>query len=267
VSVTASQRRLADITEMIHSASLLHDDVIDEASLRRGAPSANAVFGNKLAILGGDYLLARSSAALARLRHVGCVELLSTVIEHLVKGEVLQMKTIVQAAQSDGGVPAAFDLYLRKTYYKTGSLIANSCRAAALVEHHSPALQEAAFAYGKHIGLAFQLVDDALDFDGSLHSLGKPALQDMALGLSTAPVLFAAQQRPDILPAMARRFQGPTDVDLVLAAVRDARAVDATRALATLHAQRAVQALAPLPHSRAKAALAALAARVVHRAR
>lgn len=113
-------------SEMIHTASLLHDDVIDEADTRRGVPSVNKVFGAKLAILAGDFLLARSSVCLARLRNLEAVELMSTVIEHLVKGEVMQMKN---ADGRDGITP--FEYYLRKNYYKTGSLMSNSCKVRA----------------------------------------------------------------------------------------------------------------------------------------
>lgn len=153
------QRRLAEVAELIHTASLLHDDVIDGADTRRGASSVNAAFGNKLAVLAGDFLLARASVALARLRNVPTVELLSTVIEHLVKGEVMQMRP----PPSRGGASrAAFDAYLRKSYYKTGSLMANSCRAVGLLGSYPDAVCDAAFRYGLHVGVAFQLVDDAL---------------------------------------------------------------------------------------------------------
>ena len=118
------QKRLAEITEMIHTASLFHDDVIDKATTRRNAASVNQVFGNKVAILGGDFLLSRASVALARLRNLEVVELLSTVIEHLVKGEIMQMKP----TSSDDGAnkmknTAALDFYLRKNFYKTASLM------------------------------------------------------------------------------------------------------------------------------------------------
>lgn len=106
------QHRLAEIVEMIHTASLLHDDVIDTAETRRGLSSVNSVFGNKLAVLAGDFLLARASVCLARLRNIPVVELMSTVIEHLVKGEVMQMKTALAA---DAAGVAAFHMYMRKT--------------------------------------------------------------------------------------------------------------------------------------------------------
>ena len=122
--ILPQQKRLAEITEMIHTASLFHDDVIDKATTRRNAASVNQVFGNKVAILGGDFLLSRASVALARLRNLEVVELLSTVIEHLVKGEIMQMKP----TSSDDGEnkiknTAALDFYLRKNFYKTASLM------------------------------------------------------------------------------------------------------------------------------------------------
>ncbi|CAN0217356.1 unnamed protein product, partial [Ectocarpus fasciculatus] len=203
--VNPLQLRLAEITEMIHAASLFHDDVIDEADTRRGVPSVNKVFGNKLAILAGkssDFLLARSSMSLARLRSLESVELMSAAIEHLVKGEVLQMRPT-----EDGG--GAFEYYVRKNYYKTGSLMANSCKASAVLGQHDPEVQEVAFEYGKRVGLAFQLVDDILDFEGNAFTLGKPALNDLRQGLATAPVLLAAEQQPGLAKLISRKFKGP----------------------------------------------------------
>ncbi len=153
------QRRLAEITELIHTASLLHDDVIDGADTRRGVGSVNHVFGNKLAILAGDFLLARASVCLARLRNIPCGELLSSVSEHLVKGEVMQMHATLK---KEAGMRNAFDVYLRKTYYKTGSLIANSCKGIALLGAYPDDVAQAAYKYGLHVGMAFQLVDDML---------------------------------------------------------------------------------------------------------
>jgi geranylgeranyl pyrophosphate synthase len=129
-----SQIRLAEITEMIHTASLFHDDVIDKASTRRGVPSVNQVFGNKLAILGGDFLLSRASIALARLRNIEVVEIMSTVIEHLVKGEIMQMRP----SQTRG--VSALEYYLKKNFYKTASLMGHSCLSAAVLGR-CPSLQ------------------------------------------------------------------------------------------------------------------------------
>ena len=140
-SASPSQKRLAEITEMIHTASLFHDDVIDKATTRRGVSSVNQVFGNKLAILGGDFLLSRASVALARLRHTEVIELLSTVIEHLVKGEIMQMRT-----SSTGN--GALEYYLRKNFYKTASLMGHSCLAAAVLGESCSALPVALCVFG-----------------------------------------------------------------------------------------------------------------------
>ncbi|KAA0156871.1 hypothetical protein FNF29_00980 [Cafeteria roenbergensis] len=259
--VAASQLRLAEITELIHTASLLHDDVIDEADTRRGVASVNSVFGNKLAVLAGDFLLARASICLARLRDVPVVECMSTIIEHLVRGEVQQMRS-----ESKGeGVDVAFEAYMTKSFYKTASLVANSCRSAAMLAGHSDEVVDAAYRYGKHTGLAFQLVDDALDFSGSAESLGKPAMNDVAQGLTTAPVLFAARTYPELQPLMERKFRVPGDVETVAHAVKESGGLDKTHALAVAHAQMALDALAAFPPSEHRDALAALAARVVTR--
>ena len=258
------QRRLAEVTEMIHTASLLHDDVIDSADTRRGVSSVNTVFGNKLAVLAGDFLLARASVCLARLRSLPVVELLSTVIEHLVKGEVMQMKA---ALRSEAATQAAFDLYLRKTYYKTGSLMANSCKAVAMLARQPNEVCAAAFRYGMHLGVAFQLVDDLLDFEGTSLSLGKPALADVRQGLATAPVLFAAHRFPGLLPAIERKFATPGDVEFAVSSVQASEGVLLTRRLAVAHAQLALDAVAGLAGSPARTGLAALARVVISRHR
>jgi len=249
------QRRLAEITEMIHTASLLHDDVIDAADTRRGVSSVNTLFGNKLAVLAGDFLLARASICLARLRSVPVIELLSTVIEHLVKGEVMQMKS---ALRSDAATKAAFDLYLRKTYYKTGSLMANSCQAIALLGGYAEETRVAAYKYGMHLGIAFQLVDDMLDFEGTSLSLGKPALSDVRQGLATAPVLFAAHRFPLLLSMIERKFATPGDLEYTVRTVQASDGILLTRRLAIAHINMALEAIAPLADSPARTALASL---------
>jgi len=259
--ILKSQRRLAEITEMIHTASLFHDDVIDDADTRRGQPAAHRAFGNKMAILAGDYLLARASICLSRLRNVDVVECMSTVIEHLVRGEVLQIK------DSRTGV-ADMEGYLRKNFYKTASLMANSCKSAALLgENVSPEVVDAAYTYGKHIGVAFQLIDDALDFEGSTASLGKPSLADLNAGLSTAPVLFAAESHGQLIPAMARKFKDRGDIELALRCIDEADGVNRTKKLAAIHAEKAMEAIMTLESSPYRDALVHLACRVVDRSR
>jgi len=162
-SLLPTQMRLAQIVEMIHVASLLHDDVIDESSLRRGAPSAPAAFGNKFSILGGDFLLGRASAALSRLGSVEVVELISSVIANLVEGEILQMKAVHGRDESEQVRPALgkenWNIYLRKTYLKTASLMAKGSRAAVVLGgcREGEVWKEVAYAYGRNLGIAFQV--------------------------------------------------------------------------------------------------------------
>jgi hexaprenyl-diphosphate synthase len=213
--VLPSQRRLAEITELIHTASLLHDDVIDHSHSRRSAPSANIAFGNKMAVLAGDFLLGRASVALARLRDAEVIELLATVIANLVEGEFMQLKNTALDEKNPVWTEDAITYYLQKTYLKSASLISKSCRAAALLGHSCPAVVEAAYAYGKNLGLAFQLVDDMLDYTISAEELGKPAGADLELGLATAPLLFAWKDNNELGALVGRKFAAEGDVEKV----------------------------------------------------
>jgi hexaprenyl-diphosphate synthase len=164
-----TQRRLAEITEMIHVASLLHDDVIDLAETRRGSPSAPSLFGNKLTVLAGDFLLARASLSLSRLGSNEVVELVASVLANLVEGEVMQMKgnTPEGGKGLAGGklTPEIFDHYMTKTYLKTASLIAKSTRATTVLGGcgvrqgwaEGEAVKDIAYTYGRNIGIAFQV--------------------------------------------------------------------------------------------------------------
>lgn len=290
-----SQLRLAEITEMIHAASLLHDDVIDTSDSRRGVASVNSMFGNHLAVLAGDFLLARASVALARLRDCDVVELLSTVIEHLVRGEVIQMNGGEKGASAlyngsrgagFGGIGDAseedvkrqkqyhepngiFETYMAKTFFKTASLMANSCRAVTMLAGHSQASADAAYAYGEHLGIAFQLVDDMLDFTSTSSALGKPVLNDLQQGHATAPVLFALDSFPERLGAMIeRRFGQSGDVEAALDMVHEVDGIEQTRALAAHHARSAVVSLSEaLPPSDARSALINIAEHVLTRSK
>ena len=211
-NILPTQRRLAEITELIHLASLLHDDVIDLANTRRSQPSANVQFGNKMAILAGDFLLGRASVALARLRDSEVTELLATVIANLVEGEFMQLKNTSRDEKHPLWSEEAIAYYLQKTYLKSASLISKSCRAAALLGDSSPEVVDAAYSYGKNLGLAFQLVDDMLDYTITESELGKPAGADLELGLATAPLLFAWKQRPELGELVGRKFAVEGDV-------------------------------------------------------
>ncbi|KAG7383853.1 Decaprenyl-diphosphate synthase subunit 1 [Phytophthora pseudosyringae] len=256
----AAQQRLAEITEMIHTASLMHDDVIDEADARRGRPSVNKMFGGKMAVLAGDFLLARSSVSLARLRNLEAVELMSTSIEHLVKGEVMQMKN---ADARDDISP--FEYYLRKNYYKTGSLMSNSCKAALVLGKHDQHICDLGFAFGRHIGLAFQLIDDVLDYEGV--NTGKPLLADLKSGLSTAPLLLAQEEFPVLRELSKRKFCEEGDIEMASELVEKSTGIARSKALAIGQAELAAQAAMQLAPSPERDAMVRLAQKVVYRSK
>ncbi|KAI9990937.1 hypothetical protein PInf_018554 [Phytophthora infestans] len=251
----AAQQRLAEITEMIHTASLMHDDVIDEADTRRGRPSVN-----KMAVLAGDFLLARSSVLLARLRNLEAVELMSTSIEHLVKGEVMQMKN---ADARDDISP--FEYYLRKNYYKTGSLMSNSCKAALALGKHDQHICDLGFAFGRHIGLAFQLIDDVLDYEGV--ETGKPFLADLKSGLSTAPLLLAQEEFPVLRELSKRKFAQEGDIEMASELVEKSSGITRSKALAIGQAELAAQAAMQFAPSPERDAMVRLAQKVVYRSK
>jgi len=166
-TVLPTQLRLAQIVEMLHTASLLHDDVIDGSALRRGAPSAPASFSNKLSVLGGNFVLGRASAALARLGDEEVTELIASILSNLVDGEILQLKEVKleeAAAPSESPVPArssreAWNVYLQKTYLKTASMMAKGARSAVVLGgcKEGEIYKEIAYAYGRNLGIAFQV--------------------------------------------------------------------------------------------------------------
>ena len=240
--ITASHRRLAEITEMIHTASLVHDDVVDESELRRGVPTVHASFGNRVAVLAGDFLFAQSSWYLANLDNLEVVKLLSQVIMDLAEGEIQQGLNRFDAGLS-------IEAYLEKSYYKTASLIANSCKAAGVLSEVPEATAMNLYNYGRHLGLAFQIVDDLLDFTSSADTLGKPAGSDLSSGNLTAPVLYAMQEKPVLEVLIEREFAQEGDIDQAIALVLESKGVERSRELATHHAQLAIQQLEGLPPS------------------
>ncbi|KAI0081152.1 terpenoid synthase [Panus rudis PR-1116 ss-1] len=268
-----TQIRLAQIVEMIHVASLLHDDVIDKSPLRRGVASAPAAFGNKLTVLAGDFLLGRTSAALSRLGETEVVELIATVIANLVEGEILQLKAVhgdelgLDNSQTVSVGRDNWNIYLQKTYLKTASLMAKGARAAVVLGgcREGEVWKEIAYAYGRNLGIAFQLVDDILDYEAGESTLGKPGGADLRLGLATGPALFAWEEHPEMGPLIERKFREEGDVELARDLVRRSSGVERTRDLARAHADKAREVLGPLPDSDAKAALEVLTERVVKR--
>lgn len=255
------QAQLGQIVEMIHVASLIHDDVLDEADTRRGGEAVHKLYSNKVAVLAGDYLLARASVLLARLENTSVVQIMATALESLVAGEIMQLKA----------PPASLlemESYLRKSYYKTASLICYACRSTALLGGHAygSTVAIACEEFGYHLGLAYQIQDDILDFTAAANVLGKPALADMDLGLSTAPILYAAQEFPHLRPLVMRRFKKKGDKQTALEALyKSDEAMDKAKDLARFHAQRAVDALLRLPPSDARNSLVRLTHLVITR--
>ncbi|KAI0018212.1 decaprenyl-diphosphate synthase subunit 1 [Xylariomycetidae sp. FL0641] len=263
--ILPSQRRLAEITELIHTASLLHDDVVDHSVSRRGSPSANFEFGNKMAVLAGDFLLGRASVALARLRNAEVIELLATVIANLVEGEFMQLKNTARDERNPSYSEEIFNYYLQKTYLKTASLISKSCRAAALLGRADAVTVEAAYAYGRNLGLAFQLVDDMLDYTRSEKDLGKPAGADLELGLATAPLLFAWKTNPELGALVGRKFEREGDVQKARQLVLQSDGIAQTRELADEYSRNAIAALSTFPDSEAKDGLVDMAMKTLKR--
>lgn len=302
--ILPKQRRLAEIVEMIHTASLLHDDVIDLSDARRGRPSGNIAFTNKMAVLAGDFLLGRASVAIARLRNPEVIELLSTTIANLVEGEFMQLKNTVisgdeKTINNDGdvkdvpqptgrvpvkqheysvGVPknevahdvnvdAAFEYYLHKTYLKTASLMSKLARASAVLSGAQDDIIENCYEYGRNLGLCFQIVDDMLDYTSSNTAIGKPSQADLKLGLATAPILFAWREEPHLGELIGRKFKEPGDVDIARRAVEKYDGVEKTRAMAQDYCNQALENLRQLPESDARSALEFLTHSVLTRSK
>lgn len=256
--ITAKHRRLAEITEMIHTASLVHDDVVDEASLRRGVPTVHSSFGNRIAVLAGDFLFAQSSWYLANLDNLRVVKLLSQVIMDLAEGEIQQGLNRFDTSLS-------IDAYLDKSYFKTASLMANSAKAAGVLSEMPETVIEQLYDYGRHLGLAFQVVDDILDFTSSDEVLGKPACSDLKSGNLTAPVLYAMAEHPFLTTLIEREFSEAADFDQAIELVHCSSGIGRSRDLAAHHARQAATCLEHLPPSAARQALQDLTSYVLRR--
>lgn len=253
---------------------MLHDDVIDNAETRRSSPSAPAAFGNKLSILAGDFLLARASVALSRLGSHEAVELVASVLANLVEGEIQQMTDAPSASETKMS-PELMTRYLRKTYLKTASLIAKSARATTILAgcgirqgwEPGELVKDAAYAYGRNLGIAFQLIDDMLDVTTSSVMLGKPGGADLKLGLATAPALYAWEEHAEMGPLIARKFDRPGDVEQARDLISRSSGAVRTAELARKHGNLALDALKTLPETEARAALEALVAQVLNRSK
>ncbi len=221
--------------ELVHLGSLHHDDVIDEAETRRGVPSVNARWSNIVAILSGDFLLARASSLAASLG-ADVAALLADTIGELCRGQVLELQHLFDTGRSE-------EDYISAIEGKTASLFATSCRIGGMVSHVDEPTLDALTRYGHHLGLCFQLIDDVLDLTADEATLGKPAGQDLMEGIYTLPVIYALAEDPTLADSLG----GPLDAgrrDEVRRRTDATGAVAATLAVARDHATKANEALA-----------------------
>jgi all-trans-nonaprenyl-diphosphate synthase len=256
--ITPRHRRLAEITEMIHTASLVHDDVVDESEVRRGVSTIHSMFGNRIAVLAGDFFFAQSSWHLANLDNLEVVKLLSQVLMDFAVGEI-------QQGLNRFDTNISLETYLKKSYFKTASLIANSSKAAGVISEVSPEIIEHLYEYGNNLGLAFQIVDDILDFTGSTETLGKPAGSDLRSGNLTAPVLFALEEKPYLEALIEREFAQDDDLQQAMTLIHDSQGIQRARELAAHHAKLAVDHLEDLQPSESRQALVSMADYVLSR--
>jgi len=250
-SLSVKHKRLAEITEMIHTASLVHDDVVDEASIRRGVETVHSRFNTRVAVLAGDFLFAQASWHLANLDDVNVVKLLSRVIMDLAEGEIKQNLNRYDSGQT-------FSKYINKSYCKTASLIANSSKAAGVLSDLNEKNLNMLYEFGKNIGLAFQVVDDILDFTGNDKQLGKPAVSDLASGYLTAPVLYALEENEKLSLLINRELSEKDDLNNALDIIMSSNAIKRSRKLAENFATLSKEALLWLPESESKRSLMAL---------
>ncbi|MFM8309013.1 MAG: solanesyl diphosphate synthase [Microcystis aeruginosa] len=256
--ITPRHRRLAEITEMIHTASLVHDDVVDEAELRRSVPTVNSLFDNRVAVLAGDFLFAQSSWYLANLDNLEVVKLLSEVIRDFAEGEIQQGINRFDTSIS-------LEAYLEKSYYKTASLIANSAKAAGVLSEQSAEVNHHLYNYGRNLGLAFQIVDDILDFTSPTEVLGKPSGSDLISGNITAPALFAMEENPYIEVLIEREFSQEGDIEKALDLIHSSQGIPRSKELANQYGQRALKHLYCLASSPSKEVLIELVDYVLSR--
>ncbi|KAM7492490.1 hypothetical protein LguiA_035411 [Lonicera macranthoides] len=241
-------RRLAEIIEMIHTASLIHDDVLDESDMRRGKETVHQIYGTRVAVLAGDFMFAQSSWYLANLENLEVIKLISQVIKDFASGEIKQASGLFDC-------DVELDEYLIKSYYKTASLIAASTKGAAIFSGVSTNISELMYQYGKNLGLSFQVVDDILDFTQSAEQLGKPAGSDLAKGNLTAPVIYALEKEPELREIIESEFCETGSLDRAIELVKSCGGIERAMELAKEKADLAIGSLQCLPQSAFRLAL------------
>jgi octaprenyl-diphosphate synthase len=246
---------LAAVIEFIHTATLLHDDVVDESSLRRGRATANAEFGNAASVLVGDFLYSRAFQMIVEAGSLRVMKVLADATNVIAEGEVLQLLNVHDADTNE-------EKYLRVIRYKTAKLFEAATQVGAIVGGASSEAEAALAEYGMHLGTAFQLIDDVLDYSGDLTETGKNLGDDLAEGKPTLPLIYAMRagepaERDVIRHAIEQG--GKADLERVVAAILRTGALDYAREQARSEADTAIERLAHVPHSACRDSLLQLA--------
>ncbi len=252
---------MAATVEFIHTATLLHDDVVDESDLRRGRKTANAIFGNAASVLVGDFLYSRSFQMMVSVNRMRVLDVLAEATNVIAEGEVLQLLNM-----HDPDV--TLDAYLRVIRYKTAKLFEASARLGAVLAGANDSTEESCAAFGRCLGTAFQLVDDLLDYEGATAQLGKNVGDDLREGKPTMPLLLAMQAGTEDQRQLIRHAIEHGEVerlDDIVAIVRSTGAIEATRQAAKDEARKAQDYISSLPPSQFKEALLYLCVQAVER--
>lgn len=252
---------LAAVVEFIHTATLLHDDVVDESSLRRGKQTANALFGNAASVLVGDFLYSRAFQMMVSVNRIRVLEVLAEATNVIAEGEVLQLMNMHDPDIS-------VDSYLRVIRFKTAKLFEASARLGAVLADSSPEIEEACAGYGRSLGTAFQLIDDVLDYESDSQALGKNVGDDLREGKTTLPLLIAMERSSSEQRELLRHAIEHGELERlneIVAIVRSTGALEATREAARAEAKLARECLNLLPHSKWRESLLEFAAQSVER--
>ncbi|MGH8282643.1 MAG: polyprenyl synthetase family protein [Gammaproteobacteria bacterium] len=245
---------LAAIIEFIHTATLLHDDVVDASGLRRGRQTANTIWGNEASVLVGDFLYSRAFQRMVTVNDMRVMNILADATNLIAEGEVLQLLNCHDADTTEAR-------YLEVIHRKTATLFQAGARLGAVITHRPAAEQEALAAYGLHLGNAFQLVDDTLDYSATTAELGKNLGDDLAEGKPTLPLIQAMQKGTPVERQLIREAiekGGREHIESILSIIRNTGALDYTFACAQRERQRALTALDVLPDSVYRTALGEL---------
>jgi octaprenyl-diphosphate synthase len=253
--------KLAAVIEFIHTATLLHDDVVDNSNLRRGRPTANAIFGNPASVLVGDFLYSRAFQMMVECQNLRILDIVAEATNVIAEGEVMQLMNMHDASLD-------VDAYLRVIRSKTAKLFEASTRLPAVLTQSSAAVETACAQYGQALGTAFQVIDDVLDYDGDAALMGKNLGDDLREGKATLPLIVAMQRGNPAQCALVKRAIEQGEVDAladIVQIVRETGAMQATREAASSEAQLAMNSLRVLPDSLYKEALSDVASQLLDR--